>query len=231
MQELKPCILVVDDDIRILNLVRRILENEQYRVVTASSGEDALVAFNKQTVDMVLLDIIMPDMDGYAVCQSIRQCSTVSIIMLTAMDSNQDKVKGLDAGADDFVTKPFAADVLLARIRAVLRRGSGVLPAQPRVAFNNGRLEIDFANMWIGVNGREVKLTPTEFRLIQELVFNKGRVLTHTQLLQQVWGAEYKQENEYLHVFIRNLRTKLGLKRQGPGAIESISGVGYRFNE
>lgn len=226
-----PCVLVVDDDAHIITLLRRILESEKYRVIAAGGGTAAMDALKNQNIDIVLLDVIMPETDGYTVCQNIRQNSNIPIIMLTAMNSDQDKVKGLDAGADDFVTKPFAADVLLARVRAVLRRSNAVLPTPKRATFNNGRLEIDFTNKWIGVDGREVRLTPTEFRLIQELVVNKGKVLTHTQLLQRVWGVEYQQENEYLHVFVRGLRTKLGLKRLGPGAIESISGVGYRFNE
>jgi DNA-binding response OmpR family regulator len=230
MPKLEPCILVADDDSKVLNMIRRVLESEKYQVITASSGESALAALKNQTVDMVILDIIMPDIDGYAVCRTVRQHSNVPIIMLTAMGRDEDKVKGLDAGADDFVTKPFSTAVLLARIRAVLRRSNDTLPTPSRSTFNNGRLEIDFANRWVSVDGREVRLTPTEFRLIHELALNIGNVLTHTQLLQQVWGTEYQNETEYLHVFVRGLRTKLGLKRQGSGSIESISSIGYRFN-
>jgi two-component system KDP operon response regulator KdpE len=231
MQKLKPCILVADDDTEVLTLVRRILEDEKYQVITASSGEDALAAFENQSVDMVLLDIIMPGIDGYAVCRTVRQYSNVPVIMLTALGSDDDRVKGLNAGADDFVTKPFKTAVMLARIRSVLRRSSGTLPTPSRVTFNNGRLEIDFANRWVSVDGREVRLTPTEFCLIQEMTLNIGKVLTHTQLLLQVWGTEYQNETEYLHVFVRGLRTKLGLKRQGSGSIESIADVGYCFNK
>jgi len=229
MPKLNPCILVADND-RNIPTLRRVLETEKYQVITAGSGESVLAAFEKHPVDVLLFDVMMPGTDGYAVCQTIRQHSNVPIIMLTAMGSDQDKVKGLDAGADEFVTKPFSANVLLATIRAMLRRSSGTLPTPSRATFNNGRLEIDFANRWVSVDGREVKLTPTEFRLIDELTINTGKVLTHAHLLQQVWGTEHQNATEYLHVFVRGLRIKFGLKRQGSGAIESISGVGYRFN-
>jgi len=231
MPKLKPCILVVDNDTHILTLVQRILEGEKYRVITASSGEDALAEFENQTVDMVLLDIIMPGIDGYAVCQTIRQNSNIPVIMLMAMGSDREKVKGLDAGADDFVTKPFSTDVLLATIRSVLRRSNAILPIPSPATFNKGRIKLDFVNKRVRVDGEEVRLTPTEFCLIQELAFNEGKILTHTQMLQRVWGTEYQQENEYLRVFVRSLRTKLSLKRQGSSSIESISGIGYRFNK
>jgi len=144
--------------------------------------------------------------------------------------SDEDKVRGLDAGADDFVTKPFAAEVLLARVRAVLRRSQVALPTPSCAVFKSGNLEVDFASRQVSVDGKQVRLTPTEFHLLQELGLHNGKVLTHTYLLQRVWGPEYQGEKEYLHVFVRCLRTKLGLGRQGHGAIESISGVGYRFN-
>lgn len=229
MPKLNPCILVADND-RNVPALQRVLETEKYRVITAGSGESVLAAFEKQPVDMLLFDIMMPGTDGYAVCQTIRRNSNVPIIMLTTMGNDQAKVKGLDAGADEFVTKPFSIDVLLATIRAMLRRSSSALPAPSRANFSNGSLEIDFANRRASMDGREVRLTPTEFRLTQELTLNTGKVLTHTHLLQTVWGPEYQNATEYLHVFVRGLRVKFGLKRQGSGAIESISGIGYRFN-
>jgi DNA-binding response OmpR family regulator len=230
MQELKQCILVIDDNEQMLTLVRRVLETEKYRVITAESGEAAMAVLENQPVDLALLDVMMPGIDGYTVCKLIRARSMLPIIMLTALGSDEDKVRGLNAGADDFVTKPFSSDELLARVRAVLRRSQVALPAPSCTVFKSGNLEIDFTSRRVSVDGREVRLTPTEFHLIQELGLNRGKVLTHTHLLQRVWGPEYKDEKEYLHVFIRCLRTKLGLDRQGPGAIESISGVGYRFN-
>jgi two-component system KDP operon response regulator KdpE len=230
MPELKPCILVIDDDPQVLILVRRVLEGEKYRVITTDSGEAAMAAFENQPVALALLDIMMPGIDGYTVCKLIRARSLLPIIMLTAMGSDEDKVRGLDAGADDFVTKPFSGGVLLARVRAVLRRSQVDLPTPSCAVFKSGNLEVDFASRRVRVDGREVRLTPTEFHLLQELGLNNGKVLTHTHLLQRVWGPEYKDEKEYLHVFVRCLRIKLGLERQGHGAIESVSGVGYRFN-
>jgi DNA-binding response OmpR family regulator len=230
MPELKPCILVVDDNEQTLTLVRHVLEKEKYRVITVDSGEAAMTVLENEPVDLALLDVMMPGIDGYTVCRQIRARSLLPIIMLTALDKDEYKVRGLDAGADDFVTKPFSSDVLLARVRAVLRRSQVASPAPSCTIFKSGNLEIDFASRRVSVDDREVRLTPTEFHLLQELGLNRGKVLTHTQLLQKVWGPLYKDENEYLHVFIGCLRTKLGLERQGPGAIESISGVGYRFN-
>jgi len=230
MPELKPCILVIDDNEQTLTLVRRVLETEKYRVITADSGEAAMAVLENQPVSLALLDVMMPGIDGYTVCKLIRARCLLPIIMLTALGSDEDKVRGLDAGADDFVTKPFSSDVLLARVRAVLRRSQVALPAPSCTVFKSGNLEIDFASRRVSVDNREVRLTPTEFHLLQELGLNKGKVLTHTHLLQRVWGPLYRDEKEYLHVFVRCLRTKLGLDRQGPGAIESISGVGYRFN-
>ncbi|MFA5368298.1 MAG: response regulator transcription factor [Dehalococcoidia bacterium] len=231
MSKPSPCILVVDDDVNVLNLLRRLLINEGYRVIAANNGEEALALFEKHPINMVLLDIIMPTVNGYEVCQRIRQHSTIPIIMLTAMGRDEDKVKGFDSGADDFVSKPFSTEVLLVRIKAVLRRSNETLFKLSCSTYHNGRLEIEFDKRWVSVDGREVRLTPTEFRLLHELLLNKGEILTHTQLLQRVWGENYQNEIEYVHVFVRKLRTKLGLRHQGSGAIESISSVGYRFNE
>ena len=230
MPELKKCILVIDDNEQTLTLVRHVLEKEKYMVITVDSGEAAMAVLENEPVDLALLDVMMPGIDGYTVCRQIRARSLLPIIMLTALDKDEYKVRGLDAGADDFVTKPFSSDVLLARVRAVLRRSQVALPVSSCTIFKSGNLEIDFASRRVSVDDKEVRLTPTEFHLLQELGLNRGKVLTHTHLLQKVWGPLYQDENEYLHVFIGCLRTKLGLNRQGPGAIESISGVGYRFN-
>ena len=230
MPKPKPCILAVDDDVQVLHLARRTLETEGYRVITAASGEAAVAAFEQQPLDLVVLDIMMPGIDGYAVCQRIRSFSHVPIIMLTAMGSDEEKVRGLDAGADDYVTKPFSVEVLLARVRAVLRRSQATFPTPSCDAFRSDGLEIDFARRRVTVAGNEIRLTPTEFHLLQELVLNAGKVLTHTYLLQKVWGPEYQDERQYLHVFIGCLRTKLRLNRQGHVAINSVASVGYQFN-
>ena len=229
MPELKPCILVIDDDPQVLILVRRVLEGEKYRVITTDSGEAAMAAFENQPVALALLDIMMPGIDGYTVCKLIRARSLLPIIMLTAMGSDEDKVRGLDAGADDFVTKPFSGGVLLARVRAVLRRSQVDLPTPSCAVFKSGNLEVDFASRRVRVDGREVRLTPTEFHLLQELALNAGKVLTHTYLLNKVWGSEYKDERQYLHVFIGCLRNKIGLKSHGNGSITSLAGVGYQL--
>ncbi len=230
MPELKPCILVVDDNAQTLTLVRCVLEREKYRVITASSGEAAMAVIENQPVALALLDVMMPGIDGYTLCRLIRARSLLPIIMLTALGSDEYKVRGLDAGADDFVTKPFSGDVLLARVRAVLRRSQVALPMPSCTVLKIGNLEIDFASRRVSVESTEVRLTPAEFHLLQELWLNKGEVLTYTHLLQRVWDPLCTDEGEYLHVCIECLRTKLGLDRQGPGAIESISDVGYRFN-
>ena len=230
MPKPKPCILAVDDDVQVLHLVRDTLEMEGYRVITADSGEAAVAAFEQQPTDLMVLDIMLPGIDGYAVCRRIRSSSQVPIIMLTGRGSDEEKVRGLDAGADDYVAKPFSVEELLARVRAVLRRSQATFPTPSCDAFNSGSLEIDFARRLVTVVGKEIRLTPTEFHLLQELVLNAGKVLSYTYLLRQIWGQEYQGERQYLHVSIRSLRTKLGLKHQGHGTIENIAGVGYRFN-
>ena len=230
MPKPKPCILIVDDDVQVLRLVRRILERNEYRVIIADSGESALVAFDQQPLDLVVLDITLPGIDGYAVCQHIRTFSRVPIIMLTAHVSNEEAVKGLNAGADDYVTKPFSAEVLLARVRAVLRRSQATFPTPSCSTFSSGNIDIHFSTRRVIVDGKEIRLTPTEFHLLQELVLNAGKVLTHTYLLQKVWGPEYQDDRQYLHVFVGSLRTKIRLEREGHGAIESVASVGYRFN-
>ena len=230
MPELKPCILVVDDNAQTLILVKTVLEKENYRVITADSGEAAMAVLENQSVDLALLDVMMPGLDGFTLCRLIRARSLLPIIILTALEGDAYKVRGLDAGADDFVTKPFSSDVLLARVRAVLRRSQVALPVPSCTVFKSGNLEIDFVSRRVSVESTEVRLTPTEFQLLQELWLNRGKVLTHTHLLQRVWGPLYKDEKEYLHAFISCLCTKLGLEHQGPGDIEHIPGVGYRFN-
>jgi len=230
MPKAKPCILAVDDDVQVLSLVRDTLEMEGYRVITADRGEAAVAAFEQQLPDLVVLDIMLPGIDGYAVCRRIRSSSQVPIIMLTGRGSDEEKVRGLDAGADDYVPKPFSIEELLARVRAVLRRSQATFPTPSCDAFNSGSLEIDFARRLVTVVGKEIRLTPTEFHLLQELVLNAGKVLTHTYLLQKVWGPEYQDDRQYLHVFVGSLRTKIRLEREGHGAIESVASVGYRFN-
>ncbi len=225
----KTCILVVDDEVSIIRFVSARLRKEGYEIITASNGEEALLRAEEENPTLVLLDIMMPKMDGFEVCRRLREWSEVPIIMLSAKGEESDKVKCLDLGADDYVTKPFGGEELLARVRAVLRRAEVAGAVSDRPPFTSGDLKISFAQRQVTVAGREVKLTPTEFGLLQELTLNAGKVLTHTHLLQKVWGPEYRDEKEYLHEFVRRLRNKLEPDKENPSYIVSVSGVGYQF--
>jgi DNA-binding response OmpR family regulator len=209
----KALVLVVDDDARMLRMIKRILELEGYQVIKASNGEAALKVFDDEDPELVLLDIMMPGMDGYTVCQRIREFSPVPIIMVTAKSNDEEKVKGLDAGADDYITKPFASKELAARVRAVLRRAT-LWDDYPELAahpddFVIDDLIIDFARHRVTVRDREVKLNATEYRLLSFLVRNAGRPVTLDQVLQTVWGKEYAGEHHLLKVNITRLQKKL----------------------
>jgi two-component system, OmpR family, KDP operon response regulator KdpE len=225
----KTRILVVDDELVIIKLLKANLEAAGYQVFTALDGIEALEVVEKESPDLMVLDITMPKMDGFEVCRRVREWSQVPIIMLSALNDESDKVKCLDLGADDYVTKPFSKDELLARAKAVIRRmkKSDAKPARP--SFISGRLQIDFISRQVLIGGKEIKLTPTEYNLFQELTLNAGKVLTYNYLLNKVWGPEYSNEKEYLHVFIGRLRTKLEENQANPGKIVTFSGVGYRF--
>ena len=226
MSPKKTLVLVVDVDIRILRMMKRRLELESYQVRTASSGEMALSTFDKETPSLVLLDIMMPDMDGYIVCQRIREFSQVPIIMVTAKGGDKEKVEGLDIGADDYITKPFSASELGARVRAVLRRAKlrGELPGS---TFRFNDLLIDFARRRVIVGNREVNLTATEYKLLSYLACNSGRVVTPDQLLDEVWGEEYIGDSHLLQVSIARLRQKLGDDAKKPTYISTRPGIGY----
>jgi two-component system KDP operon response regulator KdpE len=225
----KTCILVVDDEVSIIRFVSARLRKEGYEIITASNGEEALLRAEEENPTLVLLDIMMPKMDGFEVCRRLREWSEVPIIMLSAKGEESDKVKCLDLGADDYVTKPFGGEELLARVRAVLRRAKVIGAVSDRPPFTSGDLKINFAQRQVTVAGREVKLTPTEFGLLQELTLNAGKVLTHTHLLQKVWGPEYRDEKEYLHEFVRRLRNKLEPYKEKPSYIVSVPSIGYQF--
>jgi DNA-binding response OmpR family regulator len=222
----KASVLVVDDDIRILRLMRRVLEREGYRVLTVADGEAALNAFDEEVPDLVLLDLLMPGMDGYTVCRRIREFSQVPIVMVTAKDSEEDKVDGLEAGADDYITKPFALVELIARVKAMLRR-SRLWDERPQPAFHSGDLTIDFARRRVTLGGQEVNLTATEYKLLSYLVRNAGRVLTPNQILEKVWGEEYTDESHVLRVTMSRLRQKLGDNPRKPRFIATKVGIGY----
>jgi two-component system KDP operon response regulator KdpE len=224
-------ILVVDDDRAILTTVRRNLEVRGYVVLSATRGGEALRQLAAEEVDLVILDLMLPDIDGLDVLRRMRQMSeTPPVIVLSAKVEGPTKVEALDSGADDYLTKPFDMEELLARVRAVLRRESSRGLRQPALRpFEHGGLKIDFAAREVTVDGREVRLTPTEFRLLTQLVANAGKVMTHGMLLHRVWGPEYKDETEYLRVYINRLRRKLGDDPAKPRYILTEPAVGYRF--
>jgi len=222
----KVSTLIVDDDIRMLRMMQRILELEGYRVRTASDGKAALDAFDEEDPDLVLLDIMMPDIDGYAICQNIREFSQVPIIMVTSKDNNEEKVEGLDAGADDYITKPFAANELMARVRAVLRR-TKLWDERPEPVFHSGDLVIDFARRRVTLGNQEVNLTATEYRILSYLARNADRIVTPDQILQKVWDKEYIGETHVLQVNIARLRQKLRDNPRNPKYILTRSGIGY----
>ncbi len=220
--------LVVDDEPETVKYVGANLKARGFEVLTAGDGTEALKVAEENAVDLILLDLSMPGPDGFEVCQRIRSYSDVPIIILSARGREQDKVKALDLGADDYLTKPFGVEELMARVRATLRRtrqeGSGTLPP-----FTSGGLAIDFASRRVTLNEEEVKLTPTEYNLLLLLARNAGKVLTHRTLLIGVWGPDYGQENEYLWAYVRRLRKKLEPKLDQPTYILTEPGVGYRF--
>ncbi len=221
-----PTILVVDDEPQIRRVMRTTLSSNGYSVIEARSGEEALEITRKERPELVLLDVNMPGMSGLDVCREIRDQSDIAIIMLTVRDTEHDKVLALDAGADDYVVKPFSIEELLARIRAALRRTSS---SEPVPAFVSSDLEIDFERRKVLVQGRLVRLTPKEFELLRQLVTNQGKPLEHRRLLQTVWGPDYGNETEYLRVFINQLRKKIEPDPAHPRYIHTDPWVGYRF--
>ena len=225
----RPRILIVDDDLAIIKFLRANLKASDYETFTAMDGGEALDVIEKELPDLVILDIMMPNVDGFEVCRQLREWSQLPVIMLSARGDVTDKVKCLDLGADDYITKPFGVGELIARVRSVLRRTKAATAILTQPSFTSGDLKINFARRQVTIAGKEVKLTPTEYRLLEEFVVNAGKVLTHAHLLNRVWGPEYKEEKEYLRVFIARLRTKLETDPKNPRYIISVPGVGYQF--
>jgi two-component system, OmpR family, KDP operon response regulator KdpE len=224
----KTTILTADDDPQLLRLVARNLQLEEYDVLVASDGKQALEQIEQHAPDLVLLDVMMPRMDGFTVCQRVREFSAVPIIIVTARGQDQDKVRGLDLGADDYLTKPFSVDELLARVRAVLRRAQ-FLPSEHTYAMRTtfGELTIDYAQHLVTMAGREVVLTPIEYSILAYLAQNAGRVVTQDLLLEHVWGTEYVGESHMLQVNINRLRRKLEPDPMHPRYILTKVGIGY----
>ncbi|MBC8496939.1 MAG: response regulator transcription factor [Chloroflexi bacterium] len=224
-----PIVLVVDDENTLRDFVRRNLEVRGYTVVTASNGLEALALFNTQNVDLVILDLMMPRMDGLETTRRIRQRSTVPIIILTALDEESDKIKAFDLGADDYLTKPFGVGELLARVKAVLRRSRWTEPPTRQGRLIHGDIIVDLERHEVTARGEEVKLTPTEFNLLAYLMEYAGKVLPHQAILKNVWGPEYGEETEYLRVYIGHLRQKIEENPSKPNYIMTERGIGYRF--
>lgn len=222
-------ILVAEDEAALRDFIIRNLRVRGFEVVEAANGLEAMAQWEREQPDLLILDVMMPRMDGMEVCKRVREQSTVPIIVLTALDAESDKVAALDLGADDYLTKPFGVEELLARVRAVLRRAQweAIPPASGVKQY--GDLEIDLARHIVRQNGVEVRLTPTEFSLLEQLATNAGKVLTHRMLLQRVWGPEYGAEAEYLRVYINRLRQKLEQSPAKPQLLVTEPGVGYRF--
>lgn len=224
-------ILVVDDAPDVIESVRLgfTLQWREVEVLGAERGEEGLDLVEQEKPDLVLLDVGLPDIDGYEVLRQIRAFSDVPVVMLTARDDTLDLVKGLELGADDYVTKPFNHLELLARVKAVLRRLDMPAPAARVPSFRSENLEMDFARQEVRLAGERLDLTPTEYKLLYHLVRNAGYVLTHGTLLAKVWGREYVDEVDYLRVYVRRLRDKLGDDPERPRYIRTERGLGYRF--
>lgn len=222
----RATILVVEDEPRLARLIESILRTARFNVMTADTGESALERTALDAPDLILLDLLLPgDLDGFQVCQRVREFSLVPIIMLTARAREEDKLRGFELGADDYLVKPFSARELLARVQAVLRRSLGVPRGPARIS--HGTLTIDLAAHRVTVDDQEVHLTPTEYRLLLALARQPGRVLPHEHLLSEVWGAEYRNEVEYLRTYIHYLRQKLEPDPANPRHLLTQPGVGY----
>jgi len=222
-------ILIVDDEAKMVRFVRMNLELEGYRVLEAKNGIEALTRVRDDLPDLVLLDVMMPKMDGFETLARLREISTVPVIILTVKDDEEDRIRGLELGADDYVTKPFSPRELASRIRAVLRRAEMPAPVAKTVIHIDDHLQIDFRQREVIVDGKRIRLRPTEYRLLYHLVNNAGWVMTHEMLLSKVWGYEYRDEAGLLRLYITYLRKKIEPDPSHPRYILTERGVGYRF--
>lgn len=222
-------ILVVDDEERMVRFIRLNLEHDGFQVSEAFNGKEAIQKIRDVTPDLILLDVMMPDIDGFEVLETVREVSQVPVIMLTAKGEEDDRVRGLELGADDYVTKPFSPRELVSRVKAVLRRTEGASGSMHGLIEVDERLKIDFDRREIWLEGKLVKLRPTEYRMLYHLVQNAGWVVTHDQLLTKVWGYEYRDEPHYVRLYINYLRQKLEANPSEPKYILTERGVGYRF--
>lgn len=221
-------ILIVEDDLSLLQFMELIFEQAGAHAVLATEGRAGLRRFREQEPDLVILDVFMPGMDGWDVCQEIRRDSTVPVIMLTTLDDDSSMIRGLDYGADDFLSKPFNPDVLLARARAVLRRVHSQ-SAAPASLYDDGYLTIDLDRRLVSLRSEPIKLTATEFRLLAFLIQGQGSALSYRQILENVWGEAYQDSINYVHVYVSHLRRKLELDPANPRYLVTVHQVGYRF--
>ena len=226
---METTILIVDDDEQFSHLLTEYLKADGYRVLCVQDGVDAVRTVEDDNLDLIVLDVMMPRMDGWEACRRIRQISDVPIIMLSCRTSERDKVRGLELGADDYVAKPVTRTEFVARVRAALRRGAYSLISKPIVEVD-GRLIIDRVHCEVHADGRDVSLSPTEYRLLKCLLDNAGRVLTYKTLLTQVWGPEHANKTDYLKVHVHNLRKKIEKDPENPRYIVTERGLGYRFH-
>jgi len=225
-------ILIVDDEPALVRLMSQVLGQKEHEILTASGGQEALKLLFANKPDLVLLDVVMPGMDGWQVCKRIREVSDIPIIMLTGKQkSEEDIVMGLEYGADDYLLKPIGNKELAARVRAVLRRAEMMPKTEKKVVFNDDYLNIDVTERKVMVNGEKVKLTPIEFSLLAQLLENAGRILTHRQILEKVWGWEYIDDVDYVRIYISHLRQKIEPEPNQPKYIMTESGVGYYFQK
>ena len=224
-------ILIVDDDPNLVELIQYNLEGEGYEVCTSRDGQQGIRTFFAERPDLIVLDIAMPKLNGYQVCERIREMAETPIIMLTAKGQESDIIKGLDLGADDYLTKPFRIGELLARVRANLRRTrqQGKQTAVESLTYSDNHLSIDIEARRVMVDGKLVKLTPTEYKLLTYLVKNKGRVLEFRQILENVWGFEYIDDTHYIRVYIHHLRLKIEPDPDNPIYFQNVLNTGYRF--
>ena len=221
-------VLVIDDEPQILRALRRSLEAQDYDVATADGGEEGLALAAAHTPNLVVLDLGLPDLEGTEVIRRLRSWTDVPVIVLSVREGRMDKIEALDAGADDYVTKPFDVEELLARMRAALRRTDADLAEEPELRF--GDLQVDLGRRLVRLGDEPVHLTPNEYALLEAMVTNPGKLLTHQWLLRKVWGRGYANESHYLHVYVRQLRQKLGDDAAMPRFIITEPGVGYRWS-
>ena len=229
MKETPATILLIEDELQMRRFLRVTLKSEEYGVLEAETAADGLAQAATRTPDVVLLDLGLPDMDGLEVLEKLREWTAVPVIVISAREQEGDKIKALDGGADDYLTKPFGAGELLARIRAALRHAAPKGPDQGEAVFAAEGLRIDFLKRQVFCGTREIHLTPIEYRLLTVLVRNADRVMTHRQILKEVWGPPYIEQTHYLRVFMNQLRKKIEADSARPRFLLNEPGIGYRF--